>query len=167
MSVPGKTSLTSEIYLTATVRGVSAKAQNIDFTYRGSITESGVMSVEIPEPGADLAIDFVMKPFSYSPEIDSHMRGKEARYEFVGIRSHFAIPDMRIDYDNSSLSHSFLVPLMTTLFKNQLIDRLEGSIEDALNHGLHELGKKVVNTLNTAPNPLSLSNLGSMMTTAI
>jgi len=185
LAVPGKSSVQTEIYLTATVRGITATAPNIVFTYEGTtISEAGVMSVTIPDPGADLAIDFVMRPSTSSaissasaPTSWSTTTGSEKagftgtvggggllRYEFVKIKSHFAIPDMVIDFDTQTLSHRFLVPLITSMFKARIIDRFESGVEEALDQGLVSLGQSVTNILNQAPNPLSISGFGSMMT---
>lgn len=141
------------------------------------------MSVTIPDPGADLAIDFVMRPIT-NPAISSvtaptpmsttlgtekggfetTVGGGLMRYEFVRIKSHFSIPDMVIDFDTKTLSHRFLVPLITAMFKARIIDRFESSIEDSLDQGLIALGRQVTQILNQAQNPLSISNFGSMMT---
>jgi hypothetical protein len=86
------------------------------------------------------------------------------RYEFVRIKSHFAIPDMTIDYDTKTLSHRLLVPLITSMFKARIIDRFESGIEESLDQGLVTLGQQVTKVLNQAPNPLSISSFGSMMT---
>lgn len=142
------------------------------------------MTVTIPEPGADLAIDFVMRPVTNpaissltAPTSMSTTLGTESggfvgtvggggimRYEFVRIKSHFAIPDMEIDFEKATLSHSFLVPLITSMFKTRIIDRFESSIEESLDQGLVALGQQVTKVLNQAPNPLSISSFGSMIT---
>lgn len=143
------------------------------------------MSVTIPDPGADLSIDFVMRPAAHKAAISSVTAptsmsttlgterggfegtiggGGLMRYEFVRIKSHFAIPDLVIDYDTKTLSHRFLVPLITTMFKARIVDRFESSIEEALDSGLITLGQQVTKILNQAPNPLSISSFGSMAT---
>jgi len=178
LAIPGKSSLHTEIYLTATIRGITARAPNVNFTYRGTtLSEAGVMTITIPAPGANLAIDFVMRPATrttLSPTTTTEEKrmgegyigsvgGGLMKYEFVRIKSHFGVPDMIIDYDTSTLSHSFLVPMLTGLFKNRIIDRFESGIEEALDQGLISLGQKVTGILNQAPNPLSVSSFGSMV----
>lgn len=184
LNMPGKSSLQSEIYLTATIKGITAVAPDLRFTYKGTtISESGIMTITIPSPGANLSIDFVMRPhtgsaissvnapttFSTTSGMESggfsaNLGGGMMRYEFVKIKSHFEIPDMQIDYDNKTLSHQFLVPLLTSVFKTRIIDRFESGIEESLDSGLAALGHRVVQILNDAPNPLSISSFGSMMT---
>jgi hypothetical protein len=86
------------------------------------------------------------------------------RYEFVRIKSHFAIRDMNIDFEKKTLSHRLLVPLVTSMFKASIIDRFESGIEEGLDQGLVALGQQVTHILNEAPNPLSLTSFGSMIT---
>jgi len=181
MGIPGQSSLQTEIYLTAAIRGITAVAPNIRFTYQGTaLSESGIMSVRIPEPGADLTLEFVMRPISGSEisaikaptkietTTDTSKKGFATavgggmmRYEFVKVVSHFDIPDLDIDYDTKTLSHSFLVPLITSLFKARIVDRFEDEVEQALNKGLETLGQNLVSILNKAENPLSISSVGS------
>jgi hypothetical protein len=182
ISLPGQSSIHTEIYLTATIRGITARAENVAFSYRGTtLSESGIMNMEIPGPGADLAIDFVMRPFSRASissvtaptrfatttGLDSggyvgRVGGGVMKYEFVRIKSHFDVPDLNLDYDKRTLSHRFLVPLITTLFKNRILDRFESGIEESLDQGLMTLGQKVTDILNQASNPLSLPSFGSV-----
>jgi len=172
-------SVDSEIFLTASMKGITLEAPEIHFQYNGKITESGIMSVRIAPPGARLSIDFVMKPISKAtdpkPLGEGHFStlstlgglggmgataGKKLRYQFVRIKTHFTISNMDISYDKSTLSHKFLVPLATSLFKASIIDRIESGIEAALDKGLVNLGEQVIAKLNQLPNPLSLSSLG-------
>lgn len=141
------------------------------------------MSVSIPDPGAGLSIDFVMRPVTNpslsavtTPVSTSTTLGADKggfigavgggfmRYEFVRIKSHFAIPDMEIEFDKKSLSHRVLVPLITALFKSSIIDKFESGVEESLDDGLIALGQQVTSILNQAPNPLSLTSFGSMLT---
>jgi len=181
MGRPGQSSLQTEIYLTASIKGITALAPNIKFTYQGTtLSEAGIMSVRIPEPGADLTLEFVMRPVSgaeisavsaptkmetttdmSSKGFSTAVGGGMMRYEFVKIVSHFDIPDLIIDYDTNTLSHSFLVPLITSLFKARIVDRFEDEVEQSLNKGLESLGQNVVSILNKAQNPLSISSVGS------
>jgi hypothetical protein len=176
LQIPGRTALQTEIYLSTSIKGITAIAPNIAFTYSGTtISEAGVMSITIPEPGAELSIDFVLRPTTNSalsntpnptqdPGLITAVGGGLMRYEFLRIKSHFTLPDMKIKFDTATLSHRVLVPLMTTLFKTRIMDRFESSIEEALDSGLIALGQQIATLLNQAPNPLSISSFGSMMT---
>jgi len=175
MGIPGQSYLQTEIYLTSTVKGITVEFPNINFTYKSAnFSEAGVMTVSIPEPGADLTLEFVMRPLR-NPEISAlKSQDKEAegfqtavgggamRYEFVKVSSHFTIHDMNITYDKATLSHPALVPLITRWWKSTIIDRFETEIEESLNSGLEALGQQVVGIMNQAQNPLSISSLGSM-----
>jgi len=164
LGISGQSSLQTEIYLTATIKGITAHANNIAFTYIGTrLSEAGLMSVRIPEPGADLAIDFVMRPSSSAISATSAPI-PTMRYEFVKVKSHFAIPDMDIAFDTKTLSHSFLVPLVTSLFKTRIINRFQSGVEESMDSGLYNLGQQVTKILNQAQNPLSISSFGSVMT---
>jgi len=177
--------LQTEIYLTATIRGITVEAPNVAFNYRGTtLSDSGLMSIRIPEPGASLSIDFVLRPMG-KPEISAAtaptsfatttgmekggvigtVGGGFMKYEFLRLKAHFSVPDMQIDFDKKTLTHSVLVPMMTTLFKARIVDKVESGIEEALDKGLINLGQQVTSVLNQAPNPLSLSSFGSMMST--
>jgi len=181
--VSGQSALQTEIYLTATIRGITARAPNVAFSYAGTtLSEAGLMTITIPKPGADLSIDFVMRPSTRAalssvttPTSFSTTTGMEEggfigsvggglmKYEFVRIKSHFGVSDLEIDYDKKTLSHSVLVPFFTTLFKARIIDRFESGIEEALDVALIALGQQVTSILNEAPNPLSISSFGSMV----
>jgi len=183
ISVPGRPAMQSEIYLTVTVRGITVKAPQIHFTYDSStLSDSGIMSVSIPPPGANMAIDFVLRPMSH-PALSAanvptsatvtagtnkegfigSVGGGFMRYEFVRIKSHFAISDMDIQFDTDTLSHNILIPFMTSLFKSSIIDRFESGIEESLDNGLVQLGHTITGILNQAPNPLSISSFTSMV----
>lgn len=153
----------TRIYLTAIIRGIAIKAKDIRFTYRSrAISEAGVMK-KVKIPHADLTIDFVLLPATSM----AGMTQTGMRYEFVRTKSHFNIADILIRYKKDTLSHSFLTPTVTKLFKGTITDRFETGIEQALDKSLQVLGQNVTRLLNQAPNPLSISTITSFMPTII
>jgi len=154
------TTLESEIYITAAMQGIIIEAPEIQFQYKGTISDSGLMSVKIPYPGARLLIDFVMKPASRSePTPVGQGLANYMKYQFVRTKCHFSIWDMDIKFDKSTISHDILLPLGVGVWKANIIDRFESGIEAALNKALTKLGEQITEKLNSNPNPLSLSNL--------
>lgn len=112
-------------------------------------------------PDADLVIDFVMQPTAGS------IAPTMSRYEFVKTKSHFNIKDMIIRYDKKTLSHRFLVPAITKMWKSSIIDRFEVGVEQALDKSLQALGQNVTKILNQTPNPLSISTITSLIPTIV
>jgi len=166
--------LDSELYMSASMKGITMVAPEIHFEYHGKISDSGIMSVTLPPPGANLTIDFIMRPTYNTKAPLRGGNGKEMlagfgsnlSYEFVKTKSHFAISDLQIDYDKSTLSHSILTPMGTKHYKAQIIDRIETGVTQALDKQLNSLGEKVISMLNHLPNPLSISSLGGEKSTS-
>jgi len=170
MSKPGSPDLGTEIYLSASINSITFDLQDTQFKYEGTmISDSGIVSISIPKPGADLTIDFVLRPFENSDKLGStNVRGSEekgavrdsqGRYSFVKVDSTLFIPDLAVNF-KGEMRHPYLLPVLTSLFKHSIINEFEGIIERGLNDGLKELGESVAKILNQAPNPLSLSSLG-------
>jgi len=175
--------LKTEIYLSATIAGVKAIARDATFTYQGTLNDSGVVTLAIPEPGATLVIDFVMRPVS-RPSVnpisaptstfttmntsDEGVIGtfggnQTMRYEFVKLKTHFDVPEVEIDFKRETLNHKILFPLLTGWFKIWVHDRFETGVMEALDDGLVSLGQRVIEILNQAPNALSLSEVESTL----
>eukprot|EP01126_Amoeba_proteus_P050416 TRINITY_DN5950_c0_g2_i1.p1 TRINITY_DN5950_c0_g2~~TRINITY_DN5950_c0_g2_i1.p1 ORF type:complete len:343 (+),score=82.06 TRINITY_DN5950_c0_g2_i1:1197-2225(+) len=174
--VPDRRSIKAEIYMTADIKGIMAQALNTVFTYEGksrpfsfclyfpigtTISDSGVMDVTIGN--ANLSLDFVMRPGAKSILGETRQGGavpmSSMRYEFLRMKTRFRIKDMDIKFHTETLSHSLLVPMLTSLFKGSIRDRVESGIEEAMDEGLVSLGKQVVDILNQAPRPLSIPSL--------
>lgn len=169
--------LKTRIYLTATIRGIKIKAKDIRFSYKSrTLSEAGIMK-KVKIPHADLTIDFVMQPTGMGTSLGKEIKegfvtaggasGETSRYEFVRTKSHFNISELMIKYKKATLSHKFLVPMVTNLFKGTITDRFEIGIEQALDKSLQTLGQNVTRMLNQAPNPLSISTITSFIPTIV
>jgi len=180
-----KPNMNTEIFLTATTKGITFCAPNIAFTYKGTaLADSGVVTIRVPEPGADLAIDFVLVPTEQEgtgmlsreerkrkeerreemgrPE-EGEMRVRGHGYRFMKIKAHFSVPTLDVNFDKATIHHDILLPFLLRFFKSSMVSRFEEMVEDFLNEGLRSLGERVTSILNEAPNPLSLSSLQGMM----
>jgi len=175
LSKPGRPDLGTEIYLTTTIKGITFAMKDAHFDYEGTmITDSGIVSIRVPKPGADLTIDFVLRPFHKTDdhrsmnvtgtEEKAAVRDEQGRYSLVKVKSTMSITDLDVDFDEARMKHPYLIPTVVGLFKSSLIDEFEGIIERLLNDGLKGLGENVAKILNQAPNPLSLSSLGEKVT---
>eukprot|EP01126_Amoeba_proteus_P050410 TRINITY_DN5950_c0_g1_i11.p1 TRINITY_DN5950_c0_g1~~TRINITY_DN5950_c0_g1_i11.p1 ORF type:complete len:430 (-),score=106.37 TRINITY_DN5950_c0_g1_i11:83-1372(-) len=154
--VPDRKAIKTEIFMTADIKGIRAQALNTVFTYEGTtISESGVMDATIGN--SNLSLDFVMRPGTGA--VVGSIPTSSVRYEFLRIKARFRIKDMDIKFHTDTLSHPLLVPMLTSLFKGSIRDRVESGIEEAMDEGLVSLGKQVVDILNQAPRPLSIPSL--------
>jgi len=159
--------LDSKICLTASMRNIPLKASDMSFIYKGStLNETGIVSVVIPPPGANLTIYFLLCPvYKREPVVAGEgdlaqigqTVGQSVSYKFVETRSYFSISDMNIIFDESTLTHSMLTPMAASLFKDSIIDRFESRISQALDEALLSLGQRITGILNQVQNPLSLS----------
>jgi len=183
--MPGKPNTATEIYLTATVKGITFETNDVNFKYIGTIEDSGIVSISLPEPGADLTLDFVMRPVEESRRVGGtgtvgmggvgssigdkgiSMQGvigeQQHGYTFVKVKATFNVPTLDVTYRKETLQHSILLPFFTRFFKSSLVDRFETMIQDFLDQGLTDLGEKVTKILNQAPNPLSLGSFQGMV----
>jgi len=156
---PGKSGLSAIIWVSAEIKGISAQAKDIAFTYNGTLSDSGLVDVTVRD--ADLTLDFVMRP--NSPSVDKEgattIRGPGMmRYQFMRMRSRFEIYETDLQFHEETLKHDILLPMLVPFFKARIMDKIESGIEDALNGNLHSLGENVAKILSQSPNPLSIEN---------
>jgi hypothetical protein len=159
MKKPHKGAFSTELYLTTSMKGISARAKNIDFAFEHpKFKEDGIMDVEIP--AANLAIDFIFSPNvdTRHPYTDTTMSTgeKTSRYHFLRSRCYFTVSDIIISYHKNTLDHRFLVPFVTRLFKSYIIRNFEAGVERILNERLAMLGERLEKILEHNPKPLSL-----------
>jgi len=150
----------AKVYLTAEIKGIAAQAKNVDFTYEGTaISDAGKLDVRLPR--ADLTLDFVLRPTSPSLEKEGIKAfagpGSMMKYQFMNLRSYFRIYDLDINFHEETLSHEYLLPLLTEFFKGRIIDRFESGIESALDNGVVSLGENVAKILSQSSDVLSYS----------
>jgi hypothetical protein len=145
-----KKKLHTELYLTTSMKRISAKARDIEFAVEHpKFKEDGVMDVEIP--AANLAIDFIFSPTKTSTQTSYGTERTSSRYKFVRARSYCSVSDIIINYHKETLDHRFLVPFATRLFKSYIIRNFEAGIERALNEKLTMLGDRIEKILERNP----------------
>jgi len=175
LSKPGRPDLGTEIYLTTKIENITFEMLDANFKYKGTIiSDAGQVSIRVPKPGADLTIDFVLRPFEKTDTTTSlnvvgtedkgAIRDSQGRYSFVKVKTNLHMPKLDVKFKEEDMKHPYLLPTVTSLFKRSIISEFEGIIERLLNDGLKGLGEKVAKILNQAENPLSLSTLGERMT---
>jgi len=140
----------NSVLLTAALKGIRARAEDMSFTYHKFTTpqfsEHGIMDMELVGDGADLTLEFEMKPSA------------NGKYVYSRTKSHFDIMDLEIHFRKETLKHYIMVPLFTKVFKSSIIRRFQSSIEESLDEKLIVLGKQVTSILNDSPNPLAISS---------
>jgi len=178
-SKPGKPDMGTEIYLTTTIKGITFDMHEASFKYEGTlISDAGKVSISVPKPGADLTVDFVLRPYQATDNHESANIGgteekaalqdkKTGRYSLVKVKTSLYINDLDVKFQEQGMNHPYLLPTLTSFFKVSIINEFEGIIEKLLNNGLKGLGESVVGILNQAANPLSLSSLGDKVTATL
>jgi hypothetical protein len=67
----------------------------------------------------------------------------------------FHIRQMDIEFDKSTLKHDVLVPMLTTLFKQQIQTQIERVVENNLTDAIQKLGDQLTQTLSEVNRPFT------------
>jgi len=119
--------------------------KNLKFWYNKktfpALTDSGVVTFRIGGDGARLNIVFtVEQPVGGRPRLTEGY-------------ADFHIRQMDIEFDKSTLKHDVLVPMLTTLFKQQIQTQIEKVVENNLTGAIQKLGDQLTQTLSEVNRP--------------
>jgi hypothetical protein len=119
--------------------------KNLKFWYKKKtfpeLSDSGVVTFRIAGDGARLNIVFtVEQPLGGRPRLTEGY-------------ADFHIRQIDIDFDKSTLKHDVLVPMMTTLFKQQIQTQIEKLVENNLTGAIQKLGEQLTQTLGEVNRP--------------
>jgi hypothetical protein len=120
--------------------------KNLKFWYKKKtfpeLTDSGVVTIRIGGDGARLNIVFT---------VDQNREDNRPR--LTEGYADFHIRHMDIEFDKSTLKHDVLVPMMTTLFKQQIQSQIEKIVEHNLTSAIQKLGEQLTQTLSEVNRP--------------
>jgi len=108
-----------------TLKEIRTELKNMEFFYHKKtfpeMTEHGRVTLRLTGDGATLKMIF---------EIKQDLEDKVPKLEEGEV--HFQIHKMDIEFDKGSLNHDILVPMLTTMMKNQIQLQIENEIESSL-----------------------------------
>jgi hypothetical protein len=152
----------SELNLIVSIRGVELCSKSVGFMYDSNMySETGLMDVTVPS--SNLEIFFIYSPSKPRREVGFVKEVAHPitnQYQFLRVNTHFSVSDVKIKFDKSTLSHKIISPMLSAVYKPYLIYKFESGIQEALNQGLREVGKRISGIIEQAPYSLSLSGWG-------
>jgi len=115
--------------------------KNVDFYYRKKtfpeLGDSGRVSFRIKGKGASLTLTYSVIQ-------------EEKTTKIIGGNASFDIHELDIEFDVGSLKHSFLVPMLTKMFKTQIKKEIERKVEMNLIGFVNRLGDMMTNSVTKA-----------------
>jgi hypothetical protein len=118
------------------LRNFRTEIKDIKFYYKRlqfpQMEESGLVTFRIGGRGANLTMGF---------RVDQ-LPG-ETMPKFTAGQVNFSISDMDIEFDKSTLTHDVLVPMVTSLWKRNLIHAIERAVEKNLSGVINDIGKRL------------------------
>jgi len=122
--------------LIISLRNLRTEIKDIKFYYKRlqfpQMEESGVVSFRIGGRGANLTMGFRVDQFP-----------GDALPKFTSSQVNFNITDMDIEFDRNTLSHDILVPMVSSLWKKNLIHAIERAVEKNLGGVVNDIGKRL------------------------
>jgi len=131
--------------------------KNIEFYFKRktfpALSDSGLVTVRIPENGAHLGIFFTIE----DRPGEKHPRLTEGYADFN-------IHKMDIEFDKSTLKHDVLLPFGTSVMKPIIRSKIEKAVETNLTSILQQLGDRMTLALGEINRPV-FGNMGSVKET--
>jgi hypothetical protein len=120
--------------------------KNVDFYYRKKtfpeLGDSGRVTFRVKGKGASLSLTYTI---IQNPE--------ENVTKIIEGNASFDIHELDIEFDVGSLKHSFLVPMLTKIFKTQIKQQIERKVEMNLIGFINRLGEMMTNSIARANRP--------------
>jgi hypothetical protein len=136
----------SQSHLVITLDKLRTELKEMKFFYKKKtfpeITDNGIVSLRIVGDGAQLNINFTIEQNSGDP----HPR-------LVKGYADFHIRKMDIELDKTTLQHDVVLPILTTIFKQQIQLEIEKVVETTLTKIIQGLGDQLTDTLSDINQP--------------
>jgi len=130
-----------------TLSKIRTELKNLDFYYEKktmpTLTEGGRVTLRLGGDGATLSFTF---------EVEQNQEDKVPR--LVEGEVHFNIHKLDIEFDKESLKHDVLVPIMTTMFKQQIQTEIEGGVERSFKKMMKPIGEQLMGALSKVNRPI-------------
>jgi len=126
----------SRTRLVISLRNFRTEIKDVSFYYKRKtfpkLEEAGRASLRIGGNGATLVLTFLVE-----------QRLGDSAAKFTGSSVNFHIEDLDIEFDKATLSHEVLVPMITVLFKRDIIHFIERGVEKNLGRLVNEVGSRL------------------------
>jgi len=137
----------SNTRLVITLKQIRTELKNLDFFYEKktipTLTEGGRVTLRLGGDGATLSFTFEVQQ---GPE-DKVPRLAEGEVNFN-------IHQLDIEYDKDSLKHEILVPLVTSVFKQQIKVEMEREVEKSFKKLMKPIGDRLMDALSQVNRPI-------------
>jgi len=144
----------SKTRLVISLRNLRTEIKDIKFYFKRKqfpkMEESGIASLRIGGKGASLTITFKVDQMAGAPSAT-----------FTSGHVDFSVDQMDIDFDRATLTHDILVPMITGLFKRNIIHAIERAVEKNLGSVVNEIGLRLSEAVG-GPEPRFVKQLASM-----
>jgi len=135
----------SKTRLVVSLRNIRTEIKDVSFFYKRKqfpkMEDAGRATLRIAGKGASLVLTF---------NVEQRLGDSVAR--FSGSSVNFNIEDMEIDYDKATLSHEILVPMITGLWKRDIIHSIERGVEKNLGGLVNEVGSRLSQSMSGSGN---------------
>jgi len=136
------------------------EVKNVEFYFKRktfpSLSDSGLVTLRIPENGAHLSIYFTIE----ERPGENHPRLEEGYADFT-------IRKMDIEFDKSTLKHDVLIPMFTGLLKSSIRSRIEKTVETKITSALQQLGERLTLALAELNSKPVLGNVLDTIKTSV
>jgi len=113
----------------------------LNFTFP-EISDSGLVTLRVGGEGAVLNINLTIAQFP-----------GETKPQYIEGNANLNIRNMEIEFDKSTLKHDLLIPMMTSLFKQQIQQVIERNVQNNLTRVIQKLGQRLTQALGDINSP--------------
>jgi len=130
----------SRTRLVISLNNFRTEIKDIQFYYKRKlfpeIEDSGRATIRVAGKGASLVITF---------KVDQ-LPG-ETVPKFTGGHVDFNIDNLEIEYDRATLTHDVLVPMLTNMFKRDIMQAIEKGVSKNLEATINDIGRRLSDSL--------------------
>jgi len=107
------------------------------------ISDRGLVTVRIGGDGAVLNLNFIIDQYP-----------GETKPQFIEGNANLNIRNnLEIEFDKSTIKHDLLIPMMISLFKQQIQQVIERVVQNNLTRVVHRMGQRLTQTLGDLNSP--------------
>jgi len=146
LSIKDKESKGSKTHLVISLDNLRTELKDMKFSFKKKtfpeISDSGLVTLRVGGEGAVLNINLTIAQYP-----------GETKPQFIEGNANLNIRNMEIEFDKSTLKHDLLIPMMTSLFKQQIQQVIERIVQNNLTRVIQKLGQRLTQTLGDLNSP--------------
>jgi len=146
LSIKDKESKGSKTHLVISLDNLRTELKDMKFYFRKKtfpeISDSGLVTLRVDGEGAVLNINLTIIQYP-----------GDTKPQFAEGNANLNIRNMEIEFDKSSLKHNLLIPMMTSLFKQQIQEIIQRIVQNTLTKAIQKLGQRLTQTLGNLNSP--------------